>query len=322
MKRIYQVLSLVIVTLAVLLIALTSSPQCAEAKSTVFYEDSEFQTMFANMPVSKKVNITTNGKMEIAILSGSPSDVTMEMYDSRKKLVTTKVFSSSEADFDSNTGIYHYTWKKKITKDTYTFILNTNTSTNYTFKVCVASSSLDKKKATITKGFSTTFEVKGEKVTRWSSSNTKVATVKNGKVTGTGKGTATITALLKDGSKLTAKVTVEENTYTEKKKNSDNTKYGRWGQVTKAYYSNGSLKLKVRFINNTESTYRGIKKIKITVKDYKGRVIGVYKKSNIRDLLLPTAHEDYSFTIKQPKIRQANLRKAKVKVSFVFDSRK
>jgi uncharacterized repeat protein (TIGR02543 family) len=43
----------------------------------------------------------------------------------------------------------------------------------------------------------------------WSSSNTKVATVKNGKVTAKKAGTATITALTKDGKKATCKVTVK-----------------------------------------------------------------------------------------------------------------
>ena len=45
-------------------------------------------------------------------------------------------------------------------------------------------------------------------VKSWSTSNKNVATVNNGKVTAVGKGTATITAILTTGKKLTCKVTV------------------------------------------------------------------------------------------------------------------
>lgn len=45
-------------------------------------------------------------------------------------------------------------------------------------------------------------------VKSWSTSNKNVATVNNGKVTAVGKGTATITATLTTGEKLTCKVTV------------------------------------------------------------------------------------------------------------------
>ena len=57
-------------------------------------------------------------------------------------------------------------------------------------------------------GGSKTLKVKHGTVKSWKSSKTAIATVKGGKVTAKKKGTATITAVLKDGTKLTCKVTV------------------------------------------------------------------------------------------------------------------
>lgn len=68
--------------------------------------------------------------------------------------------------------------------------------------------SLSKKKLTVKVGQSKKLSVKNaEGTVKWTSNKKKVATVKNGKVTGKKKGTATITATV-DGKKLTCKVTV------------------------------------------------------------------------------------------------------------------
>ena len=61
-------------------------------------------------------------------------------------------------------------------------------------------------------GESDWISVMNGEVTKWTSSNKKVATVdSNGQVTGLKKGTATITATCSDGTKLTCKVTVTTN---------------------------------------------------------------------------------------------------------------
>ncbi|MGN0462281.1 MAG: Ig-like domain-containing protein [Ruminococcus sp.] len=57
-------------------------------------------------------------------------------------------------------------------------------------------------------GTSQTVGVSGGKAKAWATSNKKVATVKNGKITALNKGTVTITATLTTGKKLTCKVTV------------------------------------------------------------------------------------------------------------------
>ncbi len=72
---------------------------------------------------------------------------------------------------------------------------------------------LNKTKLTLSVGSSATLTVKhlGNRSVTWSSSNTSIATVKNGKVTGKKAGKCTISARLSNGKTLACKVTVKDN---------------------------------------------------------------------------------------------------------------
>lgn len=63
--------------------------------------------------------------------------------------------------------------------------------------------------ASLNAGGTKALTIKGASVTKWTTSNKAVATVTNGKITALKKGTATITATLATGGKLTCKVTVK-----------------------------------------------------------------------------------------------------------------
>ena len=84
-------------------------------------------------------------------------------------------------------------------------------------KIPVESIKLNKTKATLKKGKTLQLRIKtikpsnaANKSVKWKTSNKKVATVdKNGKVKAVGKGTCTITCTAKDGSKVSAKVTIK-----------------------------------------------------------------------------------------------------------------
>lgn len=67
---------------------------------------------------------------------------------------------------------------------------------------------LSESKLTLKAGDTKTLKVTDGTAKSWATSNKNVATVNNGKVTAVGKGTATITATLTTGEKLTCKVTV------------------------------------------------------------------------------------------------------------------
>lgn len=80
-----------------------------------------------------------------------------------------------------------------------------------------AKAKLSATSASLKAGATKKLKVTGASVKSWSSSNKKVATVKNGKVTALKKGTAKITATLKNGKKLTAKIKVTTNPKLSKK---------------------------------------------------------------------------------------------------------
>lgn len=102
-------------------------------------------------------------------------------------------------------------------------------------------------------GTTKTVSVINGKVKSWSTSNNKVATAKNGKITALNKGKATVTATLTTGKKLTCKVTVT----TAPKLSKTNVNVKKGGTV------NVKLSGKVSSINNK---YTNTKFAKITSK--------------------------------------------------------
>ncbi len=107
-----------------------------------------------------------------------------------------------------------------VTKNSKKKTSNTNSQTNSnTEKVAVESISLNVKETTVKVGNSVTVSatIKPSNATNknisWTTSDAKIATVKNGKITAVKAGTATITAITQDGKKkATVKVTVKDST--------------------------------------------------------------------------------------------------------------
>lgn len=153
-------------------------------------------------------------------------------------------------------------------------------SVNNIATVEAASAKLNKKSATLLAGQTLKLSVtnKGKKTVKWSSSNSKVATVKNGSVTATGKGKATITATV-GNKKLKCKITVKSNNFSLNIKLLSN--YFKQGKVyfipSSVYYKNGKLYCKTSVINYTGSTIKFFgdqrgntpKKIKTTLTSYR-----------------------------------------------------
>lgn len=144
-----------------------------------------------------KTKVTLNVKKTYKLkVSGTKKKVT---WSSSKKSVATV----------SKTG--KVTAKKKGTATITAKVSGKKYTCKVTVKQPVTSVTLNKKTATLTKkGATVTLKATAKpsnansrKVT-WKSSNTKVATVKNGKVTAVANGTATITATATDGSKKKA----------------------------------------------------------------------------------------------------------------------
>ena len=96
-----------------------------------------------------------------------------------------------------------------VAKGTATITATLTTGEKLTCKVTVTTSpSLTSTNISLKSGTSKTIKTVGGTVKSWTTSNNKVATVNNGKVTALNKGSATITATLTTGKKLTCKVVV------------------------------------------------------------------------------------------------------------------
>ncbi|MDY4812840.1 MAG: Ig-like domain-containing protein [Ruminococcus sp.] len=96
-----------------------------------------------------------------------------------------------------------------VGKGTATITATLTTGEKLTCKVTVTTSpSLTSTNISLKSGTSKTIKTVGGTVRSWTTSNKKVAIVNNGKITALNKGTATVTATLTTGKKLTCKVMV------------------------------------------------------------------------------------------------------------------
>lgn len=139
---------------------------------------------------------------------------TLKVKNTKKKVK----WSSSKKSVATVSAKGVVTAKKKGTATITAKVGNKKYTCKVTVKQPVKSIKLNKKSATLKKKGGTitlkaTISPKtaNNKAVTWKSSNKKVATVKNGKVTAVGNGTCTITATAKDGSKkkATCKITVK-----------------------------------------------------------------------------------------------------------------
>lgn len=135
------------------------------------------------------------------------------------------------------------------------------TATNVATVEAAAAPSISQKSASILTGQTIKLTVanKGKKSIKWSTNKSKVATVKNGKVTALSKGTAVITAKV-GNKKLKCKVTVNENVIKLDKYDVKDVYPGDIAITpTSVYYKNGNLYCKADFINRKST--KKIKKI-------------------------------------------------------------
>ncbi|MDT8858876.1 Ig-like domain-containing protein [Alkalihalobacillus sp. MEB130] len=159
-----------------------------------------------DLKVSKSTYQITKNQTVKPTITVSPSDAA-------NKNITWKSSNTKVATVDSKGNI------KGISNGTATITATAEANTNVSKKINVTVSTktvkLNKTSLSITAGQSETLKAtvspvdSVEQAVKWKSSNTKVATVdNNGKVTGKAKGTATITATVKDAKDASAKVTV------------------------------------------------------------------------------------------------------------------
>ncbi|MCI6653561.1 MAG: Ig-like domain-containing protein [Ruminococcus sp.] len=138
----------------------------------------------------------------------SASQLTLKAGES-KTLKVTDGTAKSWATSNKNVATVNNGKVTAVSKGTATITATLTTGEKLTCKVTVTTSpSLTSTNISLKSGTSKTLKAVGGTVRSWTTSNKKVATVNNGKVTALNKGTATVTATLTTGKKLTCKVMV------------------------------------------------------------------------------------------------------------------
>lgn len=217
-------------------------------------------------------------------------------------------------------GTGYYCWGDKwstVTDSSYKVVVSFDSDAYYDLEIlrdADEKAAISNTKLTLTEGFShklSVTNVAGE--VSWSTDNKKVATVSSkGVVNGKKSGSATITAKLSDGTKLTCKVSVKKNVYSRSKLPVSSVTYGKTGvDIYKiSYDKKGNLVLKANILNNSYHTDTKLKNLKITIKTLEGKTVATYSAKNIKLNIKAGAKKGMTFTIKKKKvkIKKADLR--------------
>ena len=299
----------------------------AEVKTKNVYESPDVEQATAGTEVKIPFTLTSNNGMQATIIIGEQVQASLALYDSTGALVDEydNPLTIAASNWESYQGAYAYvdSWGGLAAGDYY-YGLTFETDTLFMIAVdqVMNEAKISQTKATITQGFTQKLSVSGSKVKSWKSSSTKVAKVdKNGKVTAVKAGMATITAVLTDGSKKTCKVTVKANKYSDTKPTTSDVGYGR--RVLSAYSASfdksGNLVISAVFVNNSSYRVPYLENVKITVKDEKGKTVGVYKAKKINVGTSAYSTKNVKVTIKKSSLKKkkADLRNASISTSGV-----
>ncbi len=313
-KKMFSLLLAVLVC-ATVLFGNTTTAKAAEPE----YDTLLDETGAAEAGVEQTYNFTVSKSTNTALVLIVPAlvEATVTVCDSVGTALDTFTILSSQW-YAYQEGLYYQGVDySNMAAGDYTLKITFNEATQYVvnFAAEKINPTLNQKSATVTVGFKVTLKVDNtsSKVT-WSSSKKDVATVNSkGVVTDKSAGTTTITAKV-DGQKLTCKVKVKDNKFTETKRSVSDVYYGRGAlQVYKAVYEkNGDLTIKCRFINNSGYKVSSLKDLKIVMKDANGKKIGTYS-AKTKKMSVPTGStKDFNVTIKKDKLKnkKADLRNA------------
>lgn len=301
----------------------------AEVKTKNVYESSDYEQAAAGTEVKIPFTLTSNNGMQVLIIVPTQVQVSLALYDSTGSLLDeydNNPMTIKATEWYSYQSVYATVdaWDSGLPAGDYYYGLTFETDTQFMLDIeqVMNEAKISQTKATITQGFTQKLSVSGSKVKSWKSSSKKVAKVdKNGKVTAVKAGKATITAVLTDGSKKTCKVTVKANKYSDTKPTTSDVGYGR--RVLSAYSASfdksGNLVISTVFVNNSSYRVPYLENVKITVKDEKGKTVGVYKAKKINVGTSAYSTKNVKVTIKKSSLKKkkADLRNASISTSGV-----
>lgn len=318
-KNLLKKAGAVLMAVAVVVGSVLSVPRQSKAAENDYVSiySSTWLDASANSEQSHEFNVSGGKNIYALIYAPEAVDGTVTYY--KDGVYETVVpIKTSDWQYSSAAGYYcwGYTWK--TTSDaTYKAVISFGSSTYYDLEVlCDAGekANISNTKLTVTEGFSHKLSVTNAtgKV-NWSTSNKKVATVSSsGLVKAKKNGSATITATLSDGTKLTCKVSVKKNVYSKSKLPVSSVTYGKTGvDVYKiSYDKKGNLIMKANILNNSYHTDTKIKNLKITVRTLTGKTVAVYSVKNKKINIKAGGKKGFTFTVKKKnlKIKKADLR--------------
>ena len=137
--------------------------------------------------------------------------------------------------------------------------------------------------------------------TNWKSSNTKIATVKNGKITAKKTGSCTVTAQGQDGVTYSFPVKVVKNEYKAKAPKRKSNKL-MMGCTKLAYDKSGNLKVTIAYVNGWSKKVKLAGNVSISVKNPKGKVIAKISDKNKRTIKGKKSLT-VTYTVKKSKLK-------------------
>lgn len=241
-------------------------------------EDGSYAITYTNVPVGKhSFKVTTNGKWDIgdynlngdAKFGGANAEIDIKQDNSTVKItfdekdgfakcyINDVLVNSSDKPSSSSTG---------------TVPIQTKPSPTTPSKPIIKAPKLSVTKGIFNAGTVKKLKVLNGNVKSWTTSNKKVAIVRNGTVTGLSKGTAKITATLTTGKKLTCTATVKTNpklnktTVNVKKGKTVTVKLTGKAKVINNKYTNTKIAKITSKANATTIKVKGLKKGNTTIK--------------------------------------------------------
>lgn len=258
-------------------------------------------------------------QVQIDILAVKTPDITMKIENIETQQVIRKEITSSSWKYDYEYMVYDVYTILNLAAGNYVITLESEDEFDYIIAAGVEKETLNisDTSLTITAGQKKTLKVTNASGdVKWSSNKTSVATVSSkGVVTAKKAGTATITAS-SNGLKVTCKVAVKKNVYTNTKATVKNISYGVGGSVHKAYYKSGKIVCQLNIVNNTMYKVKKLQKIQIIAKTSAGKVIA--KQSFNKSGVSIASHKAKGLTLtidkKHVKNKKADLRNARFSI--------